>query len=810
MELKRDGKDCVCTHLSFPQTLLSLLRMALVEATDLNLDSLKKYLIAQDLCTANSILSASRFSAGTSNPTYLIDGCKTRLVVRRKPYGPLLKGAHQVDREYKVTSELYKLNYPVARPYCYCDDKSVIGSEFYVSQFVPGRVFHDSSLSGLPIEQRTQVYSSLVDVLSKLHEIDVSKYPSLTSLASSSKANTPYMERQIKSWYQNFTQSLVTDNYEENTKLLMDKLNSYLLQNVPRQKKTCLVHGDFKLDQVIIHETEPRVICVLDWELVTLGDPLADFAYMCGSFMLPPGIDGLLSSPYQKNGEATPGVPTLDSLLFLYSSKSGLIPSAKDWNVYQSYVCFRIACIIQGILGRLARGTSFATNPNLRPSVVTAFAFRAAECVGLTKAEISLSLRTLAPSIPPLSPRATGFLTTLLKFMKDNVYGENEERFEREMREQTLKNKRFGAIPSIVEELKLKAKKEGLWNLFLPDWSGISNRDYATLAEIMGRNLWIAECFNCQFPDTGNMETLHLFGNKNQNETWLEPLKQGKIRSAFVMTEPGVASSDAVQLKTRIERNDSSKTYKINGSKWWISGAGDPRCKVFLVLGDTSINLPEEERKKVQRHRRHSIVIVPVNTPGVKIKTPMTAYGYDDAPFGHFEVDFVDVIVPQENLLKEEGAGFEIAQARLGPGRIHHCMRTIGLAQRALELIVHRMRTRTVQAGTPLEKLGSLRAEIADLRIQVEQARLLVLRAATAMDEVGAKNARALISMCKVQVPKAALAVIDRGIQIHGAVGMSHQFPLASWFVRTRTVRFMDGPDASHLEVIAKDIFAHL
>lgn len=229
------------------------------------------------------------------------------------------------------------------------------------------------------------------------------------------------------------------------------------------------------------------------------------------------------------------------------------------------------------------------------------------------------------------------------------------------------------------------------------------------------------------------------------------------------------------------------------------------------MLGDTSINITDAEQlNKVPRHRKHSIVIVPVDTPGVKIKTPMTIYGYDDAPFGHFEVDFENVVVPQTNLLKEEGAGFEIAQRRLGPGRIHHCFRTVGLAQRTMELTVERMKTRTVQGGTPLEKFSSLRQELADMKIQIEQARLLVLRAATAMDNVGPKEARDLISMCKVQVPRVALEIIDRAIQIHGAVGMSHQFPLASWYARTRTVVYMDGPTSSHHEVVAKSVLARL
>lgn len=780
--------------------------MSLVPAPDVDVSKLSAYL--SSIGFSGSKITVSRFATGTSNPTYKVDGLdRGSVVVRRKPFGTLLKGAHEIEREYKVTMELCKRGFPCAQPFAYCKDVSVMGSEFYVSAYVDGRVFHDSAMSELTERDRTLIYGSLVETLSKLHAINLDEpanKDAFSWLASKEKSATPYVERQIKSWYKNFSQSLVPGTFDPETAELMQHLQEQLLNNLPCQPKTCVVHGDYKLDQVIIHPTEPRVVAVLDWEIVTLGDPLADFAYMCFPFMSK-WNPGLLGSPFDRQGEPLPGIPGLDGLMFHYSSKSGLTPTTEDWKRYRAYTLFRMACIIQGILGRVARGTSMSSNPRINAQVVSFLARQSALILGVSKLDVGLIAK--APVVPPLSPRAQELLSKLQAFWDKNIYP-NEERYELEMAQQTAQGKRW-TIPAVLEELKAKAKAQGLWNLFLPEWSGISNRDYATLAELMGRNLWAAEVFNCQFPDTGNMETLHLFGTKAQNAIWLEKLKDGAIRSAFVMTEPGVASSDAVQLKTKIEkRNDG--TYCINGKKWWISGAGDPRCKVFLVLGDTSVNLPEAERANVARHRRHSVIIVPVDTPGIKIKSPMTTFGYDDAPFGHFEVDFDNVIVPLANLLKEEGAGFEIAQARLGPGRIHHCERTVGLAERALELTMKRMRERTVQGGTPLEKLGSLRVEIAESRIAVNSARLLVLHAASEMDRVGAKNARNYISMCKIQVPKLALQVIDKAIQVHGGVGLSHQFPLAGWYARTRTVRFMDGPDSSHAEVIAKDAFAKM
>ena len=348
-------------------------------------------------------------------------------------------------------------------------------------------------------------------------------------------------------------------------------------------------------------------------------------------------------------------------------------------------------------------------------------------------------------------------------------------------------------VPPVVEDLKVEARKRGLWNLFLPDVSGLSNLDYAPLAEMTGRSPVIApEAINCAAPDTGNMEVLHLFGTPEQKERWLEPLLDGEIRSAFAMTEPDVASSDATNIATRIERDGDD--YVINGRKWWISGAADPRCAVMIVMGKTDPDAPA--------YQQQSMVLVPMDAPGVTVVRPLPVFGYQDQ-HGHCEITFDDVRVPQTNLIGEEGGGFAIAQARLGPGRIHHCMRAIGTAERALELACQRAVSR-VAFGKPLARQATVQADIAESRMAIEQARLLVLKTAWLIDTVGAQGARTEVAAIKVIAPRVALDVLDKAIQIHGGAGVSDDFPLAALWAATRTLRLADGPDAVHIRSVAR------
>jgi acyl-CoA dehydrogenase len=388
-----------------------------------------------------------------------------------------------------------------------------------------------------------------------------------------------------------------------------------------------------------------------------------------------------------------------------------------------------------------------------------------------------------------LSAKAEDYLGRLSEFMDQHVYPAEPVYYE--WREKAGYGNHD--LPPVVESLKTEARRRGLWNLFLPDVSGLSNLEYAHLAELTGRSHHIApEALNSAAPDTGNMEVLHLFGTPEQKERWLQPLLNGEIRSAFAMTEPDVASSDATNIATSIARDRDE--YVIDGRKWWITGAADARCRVLIVMGKTDPSAPP--------HRQQSMVLVPVDTPGVEIVRSLPVFGYQDQ-HGHCEIRFTGVRVPASNLVGEEGGGFTIAQARLGPGRIHHCMRALGMAERALELMCRRAVSR-VAFGQPLADQGVVQEQIAESRMEIDQARLFVLKTAWLIDRVGAKGARTEIAGIKVVAPRVALNVLDRAIQVHGGAGVSDDFPLAEMWAAARTLRIVDGPDAVHVRTVAR------
>ena len=395
-------------------------------------------------------------------------------------------------------------------------------------------------------------------------------------------------------------------------------------------------------------------------------------------------------------------------------------------------------------------------------------------------------------STPDTLSRAGQLLLQLGTFMQQQVYPAEAE----VAAWQTDPATRWQPAPAI-ERLKAQARAAGLWNLFLPDpvlGAGLGNREYAPLAELMGRVPWAPEVFNCNAPDTGNMEVLAHFGSEAQKRAWLQPLLDGDIRSAFAMTEPGVASSDATNIALRITKDGGD--YVLDGRKWWITGAGDPRCRILIVMG---LSNPQAER-----HARHSMLLVPMDTPGLRIVRPLQAYGFDDAPGGHMELAFDGVRVPASNRIGAEGAGFALAQARLGPGRIHHCMRLIGLAQRALELMVERARTR-IAFGKPLAAQGMVQEAVALSRCEIEQARLLTLDAAGKLDALGNKGARDEIGMIKIVAPRMAVTVIDRAIQLFGAEGLQHPFLAQAW-AGARCLRLADGPDETHIAALARGL----
>jgi len=399
------------------------------------------------------------------------------------------------------------------------------------------------------------------------------------------------------------------------------------------------------------------------------------------------------------------------------------------------------------------------------------------------------------PLLPEVSARSRELRDRLAAFFERHIYP-NEARFLEQVAQKRWQ------VPPIIDELKTKARAEQLWNLFLPEselGAGLTNLEYAPLCEVMGRTPWAPEVFNCSAPDTGNMEVLARYGTKAQQDKWLVPLLDGQIRSCFAMTEPDVASSDATNIRSTIVRDGTD--YVINGRKWWISGAGDPRCAIAIFMGLTNPN--------AEAHKRQSMILVPLDAKGITVTRMLTVFGYDDAPHGHAEITFNNVRVPADHLLLGEGRGFEIAQGRLGPGRIHHCMRLIGVAERALETMKARVGSRTA-FGKTLAEQGTIRRDIAQSRIEIDQARLLTMQAAHLMDTSGNKAARKEIAMIKVVAPNVALQVIDRAIQAHGAAGVSQDTFLAYAWAQSRTLRLADGPDEVHLEAIARQELAGL
>ncbi|XP_066263889.1 acyl-CoA dehydrogenase family member 11-like isoform X3 [Branchiostoma lanceolatum] len=726
-------------------------------------------------------LVVRQFSFGQSNPTFYLRKGRTEYVMRKKPPGRLLKGAHMVEREYRIIEALHSVGFPVPCPILFCSDKNVIGTEFYIMEHVKGRVFRDVSLSELPAEERTAVYNAMAETLAQLHSVDWRKL----KLQDFGKEGN-YCKRQLSTWTRQYHAAATGDIPA------MNQLIQWLDQNLPAQDtKTTIVHGDYKLDNMVFHPTEPRVIAVLDWELCTLGDPLTDLAYLCQPYNWPEDLPQLNMAQPSGSSERIiemAGIPSQDQFVQRYCNARGLHSGPDNWEFYLALSFFKAASICQGVYKRALQGNASASQAEIFGQIVEPLAGAGVKIIERRMSVSPASHTAQTGSLLQPSPKGQELRNRVRAFLEQHV-APAFKTFE----EQVAKDR--WAAPPIVDEIRAKAKAAGLWNLFLPDVSGLSVLDYAFIAEETGRYMPLGpEAFNCQAPDTGNMETIHLYGSPEQKKTWLEPLLEGKIKSCFAMTEPDVASSDATNMQCSIVQEGNQ--YVINGKKWWTSGAGHPLCKVAVLMGKTGDS-------KMPRHRQHSMILVPMDAPGVKVVRALTVFGYDDAPHGHCEVHFTNVRVPVTNMLLGEGRGFEIAQGRLGPGRIHHCMRLIGMTEKALEAMCERAAKRR-PFGKRIIEQEVVQHDIAEARMALEQARLLVLKAAHMIDTVGTKKARKEIAMIKIIAPRVAVRIIDRAIQVHGGAGVCQDFSLAGMYAGARTIQIADGPDEVHLTTVAK------
>ncbi|CAO2633771.1 Acyl-CoA dehydrogenase family member 11 [Lemmus lemmus] len=726
-----------------------------------------------------AVLTVTQYRSGQSNPTFFLQKGPQVYVLRKKPPGSLLPKAHKIDREFKVQKALFSIGFPVPEPLLYCSDASIIGTEFYVMQHVQGRIFRDFSIPGVSPAERAAIYVSVVETLAWLHSLDVK------SLQLDGYGNgVGYCKRQISTWTNQYQAAAHQDIPA------MDQLSKWLMTNLPdNDSEESLIHGDFKLDNIVFHPKESRVIAVLDWELSTFGHPLTDLAHLSLFYFWPRTLSMLNRGFHIQENT---GIPLMEELISIYCRCRGIDPNLPNWNFFIALSFFKMAGIAQGVYSRYLMGNNSSEDSFLMANIVQP----------LAETGLQLSKRTLSTVLLKTDPKNQLFaqsrrgqevLTRVKQFMKQHVFPA-----EKEIAEYYAQNgnaeERWGH-PLVIEKLKEMAKAEGLWNLFLPAVSGLSQLDYALIAEETGKCFFAPDVFNCQAPDTGNMEVLHLYGSDQQKQQWLEPLLRGDITSAFCMTEPNVSSSDATNIECSIQRDGDG--YIVNGKKWWSSGAGNPKCKIAVVLGRT-------EAASVSRHKQHSMILVPMDTPGVKLIRPLQVFGYmDNEHGGHWEVHFNHVRVPATNLILGEGRGFEISQGRLGPGRIHHCMRSVGLAERILQLMCERAAQR-VAFKKKLYEHEVVAHWIAKSRIAIEEIRLLTLKAAHTIDTVGSAAARKEIAMIKVAAPKAICKIADRAIQVYGGAGVSQDYPLAKMYASIRTLRLADGPDEVHLSTIAK------
>lgn len=777
--------------------------------------------------------TVQQFLHGQSNPTYVVDaGDAGKLVLRKQPAGELLPGAHRIDREHRVMSCLASSKCPVPKTRYMCEDPSIIGTPFFVYDYVNGSFFADPALGTITEpSQRACVYRAMARDMAALHSVD----PADVGLADFGTLSD-YAARQIHVWGKQYAASAT--RRIRSMEQLQDELLATPVPDVGEATRGFINHGDLRLDNMIIApgETpdETSVAAILDWELATLGDtPLLDVAYNMMPYYMPPqrgcsitGFQGL-----ELGTTSSSGIPTPEQYLHMYTEaqqefgQQSVVDPRATQDFYLAVAFFKAAAILQGVYKRGIEGNASAPETSSFSAVAETLAHTGLSCIWRHQSDHDAPQAAVVPlhaeshtsgntmielgrSMVPsgfhslVSDRAFETTGRVREFVQSHVLPIESEVLQHQYSSRDRWTKHHPAL----EDLKVRAKSEGLWNLFLPVDSdpdarfgaGFTNLEYATMAEATGASLLAPEVFNCNAPDTGNMETLVRYATPEQQEQWLKPLLAGEIRSCFAMTEPAVASSDATNMQATI--TDTGDGYLlVNGHKWWTSGALDPKCAISIFMGVHVGSGVDPD----SRHQRHSMVLVPMDAPGVTVARPLTTFGFDDAPHGHAETIFENVRVPASNVLLGPGRGFEIAQGRLGPGRIHHCMRLIGASERALDLMCERVQSRHA-FGKPIAAQGTIIADVASAEIDIQQTRLLCLQAAHMMDTVGNKTAKAHIAMIKIAAPKMAKRVIDNAMQAHGAVGLSSDLPLSHLWTWARILQLADGPDEVHIASLGK------